>query len=732
MASTPTARIQPSAETSQYHHFIPRFILRNFSYKSPKKRRNRRNQRVSDMLYTIDLSGPTAQIVDASVDRTFGKFDMYRDFARAENQHYLEDQLSKLESRASAVVATVRKTFEAGEKDVWLTRLERDTLRKFLFIMKYRSSNMHRRFHHETPEGYSADDREGLLKYMRKKGFRRPIDVWFDNIKAMLELKMDPKGEWMNEIRKRAYPDDAEWFILHTQSMHMALCTPSEQEDEFLLTENGYGIHEGPVSGQIDPSTGEFAATYYTEYHVFAVISPRLMIVLRSFLLPDPMEDSSQNIREYRQAMYRHCAGLHDDPNEANSILADLPISKALNSYSLLTGGRLVLRNGEDGTKRENHRFCFRFFPIAEDHVKKINGIMLEESYAISTIVFGSPAGARKIIESYLSAVPRAESGFKTVSSKPDDRRLILLRKLEHIVHGMGSNVVAVYHTRMNPLTEEEEDELVAQMMDLSASEEISEHMQLYMRLGGTYTTLKKDLEQARNMLKMRVKFDVWSAGLDEGFRNDIRKNLTDIFSQFPVRRVWYYLKQLRNMFLRGDSKEGDAIVDGPEDMIASGMSQVIRSEDIGRLMFAVVLNQISLAYHPDFNIYPKIISEDLFGSISQSKQIVFSSAGSICNCGINEIEQKARLLRGKLQTPRYFDTFADLFLSKDAMIRHPFWSDEEHMEMLTRFLTRVIFPGLVATLEEEEEDGLDEVLFEIAYPCLSMDQLYGAVAVAY
>lgn len=51
-------------------------------------------------------------------------------------------------------------------------------------------------------------------------------------------------------------------------------------------------------------------------------------------------------------------------------------------------------------------------------------------------------------------------------------------------------------------------------------------------------------------------------------------------------------------------------------------------------------------------------------------------------------------------------------------MIRHPFWSDEEHMEMLTRFLTRVVFPGLVATLEEEEEDDLDEVLFEIAYPC--------------
>ncbi|KFZ09238.1 hypothetical protein V502_08856 [Pseudogymnoascus sp. VKM F-4520 (FW-2644)] len=326
MASTPTARIQRSAEPSQYQHFIPRFILNNFSYnRSP---RNRRNQRANNMLHTIDLSGPTAKVVDASVARTLGKVDMYRDFAKAKNQQGLENQLADLERIAGRVVAKVRKGFEAGNKDVWITRPERDTLRKFLFIMKYRSSNMHKRFYHETFEDYTADDREQLLEYVREKGFDKPIDVWFDNIKAILELEMDPGGEWMKEIRKRAYPADAEWFVHHTQSMYMALCTPSEKGDEFLLTENGYGIHEGPVSGQLDPSTGKFTATSYTEYHVFAPISPRLMIVLRSFLLPDPTEDNLQEIREFRQTMYRNCGSLHNNPNEANSILADLPISK--------------------------------------------------------------------------------------------------------------------------------------------------------------------------------------------------------------------------------------------------------------------------------------------------------------------------------------------------------------------------------------------------------------------
>ncbi|KFY53148.1 hypothetical protein V496_07858 [Pseudogymnoascus sp. VKM F-4515 (FW-2607)] len=699
MASTSTARTQHSAEPSQYQHFIPRLILNNFSYKSSRNGGNRRgnrngsNQRVDKLLHTIDLSGPKAKIVTTTVARTLGKVDMYRDFAKAENQQALEKQLDHLlESPAGSVIANIRKRFEAGDKEVWITRLERDTLRKFLFIMKYRSSNMHKRFYHESSEDYADDDRERLLEYMREKGFEKPIDVWFGNIKAILELEMDPSGEWMEKIRKRAYPDDAEWFIHHTQ-----------------------------VSGQIDPSSGGFTATSYTEYHVFAAISPRLMIVLRSFLLPNPTEDHIQDVREFRQTMYRLTTNTHNDPNKANSILADLPILKARNSYTEFKDGKLVLRNGEDGTHRANHRFCFRFFPIAKDHVDKINGIMLEESYVISTIVFGSRAGARKIIESYLSAPVRGESGFKIVSSRPDDRRLIFLRKLEHVVHQMGSNVVAVYHTRnITPTKQEEVDELIARMMELNPPPgEKSEHMQLYMRLGGSYATVMKDLEQARNMLNMRIKFDVWSQGLNEDFREDIRENIRRIFSQLPVRRVWYYLKHVRNMVLRDRSIEGSVIADGPEDVVAK-VSQVIRSKDVARLMFAVVLNQISLANHAGFEIYPEIVSRDLLRSIYRSKEIIFSSAGSICDCGINEVEKKARLLRDKLQSLSYARTFVDLFLPEDAMILHPFWSDEQHTEMHTRFHTRIVFPSLITTLEDEEKVKLEEVLFDIAYPSVA------------
>lgn len=114
---------------------------------------------------------------------------------------------------------------------------------------------------------------------MREKGFERPVDIWFDNITAMLELKMDLNLDWIKKLEDRIYPDDVKWFSAHTQMMYLALCTPSGQE-EFLLTENAYSIHEGPCSFTMSPDSSKKIPGSYTEFHVFAVISPKLVMVL--------------------------------------------------------------------------------------------------------------------------------------------------------------------------------------------------------------------------------------------------------------------------------------------------------------------------------------------------------------------------------------------------------------------------------------------------------------------
>ena len=353
------------------------------------------------MIYSINLERTKPEILETPVAKTFGLVDMYRDFAGAVNQQCLEQKLSKLESLAGGVIGKIRKAFEAGEDNVWITRSDRDVLRKFLFIMKYRGSGAHKRYSHQDADSYSEDDKHRLLEYMEKRGFKKPVDVWFDNIHNMLDLKIDPEKKWMSYLMDKVYPDDAKWFIAHSQMMYLALCTPSKKDDEFLLTENAYSIHEGPMFFRVDPITNEEATGAYTELHVFAVISPKLMMVLRSFILPVIEEDDDEETRTWREEMHSLNA-VQYGAQKLHSILEDLPITKARNSYTKLVNGRIVPLDRGGRSPRLNDKFSFRFFPISTDHTQRINSIMLDNSYSISRIAFKSQSSARITLEYYL------------------------------------------------------------------------------------------------------------------------------------------------------------------------------------------------------------------------------------------------------------------------------------------------------------------------------------------
>jgi hypothetical protein len=401
-------------EKPQYHHYIPRFILRNYSHPSEpttgsrnsKNRGNKRGKRKNEprtgepMLYGLDLSGEEPTITETTVAKTFGMPDMYRDLGASKKQHQVEEQLSVLECRAGEIISTIRKTFDAGKDDVWITRTQRDTLRKFLFIMKYRGKRFHQRYFHENAEDYIADDREKMLKYMKEKGIKKPIDVWFDNIKGIIDLKMDYQMGWKDELRKRIYPDDAEWCINNIQGFYMAFVTPNTKEEEFLLTQNAYSIFEGVSTVNLSPVTGKLEVSAYTEFHLFAPIAPRLLIVLRTLLLPVTEEDCIDG-PGVRELLLKAVTAQHGNPEEAGMLLRDLPITKARNSYSIIVDGKAVFING--GPKGIHDRFCFRFFPISEVHVQKINKIMLDESYAIDLIVFKNKAPTLKTLAKYLT-----------------------------------------------------------------------------------------------------------------------------------------------------------------------------------------------------------------------------------------------------------------------------------------------------------------------------------------
>ena len=383
--------------SSQYHHYIPRFLLRNFAVfknpgkivqKSSKKTKNRppRPQRLN----VLNLRSGAFEQRD--VGDTFGVVDMYRDFEGAgPDQHKLERELSVLESAAGEVVARVMKTYEAGKKEVQLIRKDKDIVRRFLYIMMYRSSHFGRRFE-KSKEDYDCDDREDMLVYMEEMGFKTPRDVWFANIRAFLEVKLDE--DWVNameELSKRAYPSDARWFFMHIQGFFITFCTPKRTDDEFILTQNVYGVFEGPTS-----------AGPWTDYHRFAPVSSKIMVVLRRNLLALEDEDEErQMLLDWNESM-----GLN--PDEAGSWLEDLPVSKARNSYSQVVDGRVQLHPTK--MSRDKHIFYFPFFPLDHEHVQKINMICLENAYDTEAIVYKSRESLRTALEFYLTNKSR---GFK-------------------------------------------------------------------------------------------------------------------------------------------------------------------------------------------------------------------------------------------------------------------------------------------------------------------------------
>jgi hypothetical protein len=436
---------------SQYHHFIPQFILRGFATARatagnaptaaiPLTAKQRKNKKQNEILTLIDTKSGT--LSKQLVRRQYGMVDMYRD-VRAANQHDLEEKFSRLEAEVAQILAQARKTFERKKAVLCLMRSEKDTLRKFLFLMKYRSRQFHQRFDAASIDEYSADDKITMSSYMREKGFCTPRDVWLANMHAFLDLEMEPLGNWRSKIVRVAYPDDAKLFILHTMQSYLAFCRPASPAEEFILTENAFGIFEGPAGEDINILTGEQLRGVWTEWHNFAPVSSRLLILLRSNFLPGGIREQGFKTKAL---YYQMLLNMHAYPDRAGSILQDLPVHKCDNSYSKTEGSTRMLTR-DPGELMSTDSFTFQCFELSSAQVNLINTLFLEEGYSTAAITYKSPAAAIKAIRSFLES-PRPALKIVGVHDCP---RLSYLHALHSALHDLGGACQLVYNRRTIP-----------------------------------------------------------------------------------------------------------------------------------------------------------------------------------------------------------------------------------------------------------------------------------------
>ena len=384
---------QKPVQRSQYQHFIPVLVLKAFATAEALKGRGNRDTPVN--VYSMK----DACITPTPVGRCYGYSNMYQDASAADEMH-IEKALGVLESRAASAIMKVKKAQDRGASSVTLTRVERNNIRKFLFVMMYRDPGFWVKYNC-TLEDYQHIDRELALKFMRKRRFTKLIDIWLHCLKTILDTPIDPKNEWEKTILESCFTPDGLWFIHNMNDFFMTFIQPANPENEFIITDSAFGIHEGPtkISQPLNADmTAEFSwerlqlqdeskdtDSYYTEFHKMAPLSPKLLLVLRWHCLAN--EEAKRNLRETADILRFRGSHQFKSPSIFDKLHLDLPRP----TYAIAP-----LNHTNKDT------FEFTLHKISDKFVDQFNFLFLQ--HVTRNITWRSNAALKRTLTEYLDA----------------------------------------------------------------------------------------------------------------------------------------------------------------------------------------------------------------------------------------------------------------------------------------------------------------------------------------
>lgn len=270
---------------TQFHHYIPRFILRAFSddftLGSPnnvfianvstnviKKQKNSGAMRSpSHYIKVYQVQSRTTVLTDLA--RAFGVMDLYRETSEEDCMKF-EKSLSVLEGDS----ATFIRQIWSGNP-LSLTRAELERMKKFLIIMMYRSESRRDQYYREE---YDTRVAVSARKHASQHKIEKIRDIWFKNLQWLIKTPLD---DVMKEYDRSFQLEMTEpWINLGDRKWPIHICElqefgilagnyvcvwEAEEGTEFILSEGGFGIWEG--------DKGE-------KFHNFFVVSPRYAIVL--------------------------------------------------------------------------------------------------------------------------------------------------------------------------------------------------------------------------------------------------------------------------------------------------------------------------------------------------------------------------------------------------------------------------------------------------------------------
>ncbi|KAF9285615.1 hypothetical protein BGZ68_003723 [Mortierella alpina] len=247
----------------QYHHYIPRFILKGFADVTLPRLGARKDHHIIKVYGVRDET-----LTMADVSRAYGIMNMYRDLGLDDYMHF-EKLLGKLESSSAVFVHAIR----SGSKDLLLKRVDLVNFKKFLAIMMYRHENRRRQY---VEDMFDPLTRVSVQRHMRSNNIGTIQEVWLENLKGILQTSVDDifnaamtiiqdQNRLRGLLAYKGRIHSTELLEVEDMISNYVCIWQAQEGSEFIITDNCFGCFEGHNG---------------VNFHNFFVVSPQYAVVL--------------------------------------------------------------------------------------------------------------------------------------------------------------------------------------------------------------------------------------------------------------------------------------------------------------------------------------------------------------------------------------------------------------------------------------------------------------------
>ncbi|KAF9053395.1 hypothetical protein BJ165DRAFT_1383814 [Panaeolus papilionaceus] len=378
------------SKKDQYHHYIPRFILREFQSGDRKSNKERQEEFkktgvVNERVYFYDVN--TQSLENRLIGTVYGKTNLYRDFTNVEQMDEVEEKFSKLESHCAKIIQDLHKRLDGSASDQHtfpITRKDLGQLRKFLFLMHFRNSGLQDSYF-DPEHTHNRGIRDVLEKRWAQvpSGAKSSKDVWLHALKYYLDTphsqillqvaEKTPGGADIPTLLKTLNPhtiENAELLDAITYHQQANLCYLSIVQaapgHEFALGDTTFGLWEGVL--------GDGPTAHHGVHRIY-VVSPRIALILRLTLYldcePELLENTTSDI-----------------------ISITLPPASCTFSFDE-SDGFLAMAQYRASAQSQNDLFSFPIAKLSVEETFFINAVVLHNVGIFGSLTFKDPSCMR-------------------------------------------------------------------------------------------------------------------------------------------------------------------------------------------------------------------------------------------------------------------------------------------------------------------------------------------------